>query len=159
LAAAIWLAREWPLRARLFPWTIGIPLLIVSVIHMSFLLREVFGTKQLIPSTQLQLNFGRGFSIYIWIVAFAIGLWLFGFRVGSPLLALFFLKFASGERWKTAIVFALTIYLCLVLGFSLALRMEFPPGAIARAFSLESFDSYVFNLLLRAVAELLPNSG
>ena len=90
----------------------------------------------------------RTISISAWTVAFALGFYLFGFKVGSLLLSPAFLRFQAGESWKMSILYGLGIYLFFLVGFEMALRFPLPPGVIAASLGLQSFDWYLVNPLL-----------
>ena len=172
LVGVVWEARDWPFRTRLFPWAIGFPMLALALVQcgcaVSKALRRQSGGKadigtsgqqaplEVSPAEQAGLIAdpaarARAIAISAWTVAFALGFWLFGFKIGGLLLSLTFLRFQARESWKTSVVFALGIYLFFLLGFELALGVPLAPGVIATALELQSFDWYLVNPLLNVI--------
>lgn len=90
----------------------------------------------------------RTISISAWTLAFALGFWLFGFKVGSLLLSLAFLRYQAHESWKMSVLYGLGIYLFFLVAFELALGAPLPPGVIATSLGLQSFDWYLVNPFL-----------
>jgi len=90
----------------------------------------------------------RTLSIAAWTLAFALGFWLLGFKVGGPLLSLLFLRFQARESWTMSVLYGLGVYLFFLLGFELALGVPLPPGVIATSLGLQSIDGYLVNPLL-----------
>ena len=78
-------------------------------------------------------------------------MWLFGFKVGSLLLSLAFLRFPAHESRKMSIVYDLGIYLFFFVGFEMALGVPLPAGVIATSLGLQSFDWYLVNPLLALI--------
>ena len=81
-------------------------------------------------------------------IVFALGFWLFGFKVGGLLLSPAFLRFQARETWKMSILYGLGVYLFFLGGFEMALGFPLPPGIIAASLGLQSFDWYVVNPIL-----------
>ena len=93
----------------------------------------------------------RTFTISVWTLAFALGFWLFGFKVGGLLLSPAFLRFQARESWKMSIFYCLGIYLFFFALLETALGFPLPPGLIAASLGLRSFDLYVVNPLLDVI--------
>jgi len=91
----------------------------------------------------------RTLEISAWIVAFAVGVLLLGFRLGAFLLPLLFLKFAAREGWRSSILLGLVTYVLFYGIFVAGLHLVLPPGQIADSLGLDSFDSYAVDPLLR----------
>ncbi|MBI3064472.1 MAG: tripartite tricarboxylate transporter TctB family protein [Deltaproteobacteria bacterium] len=93
----------------------------------------------------------RTISISAWTVAFALGFWLLGFKVGSLLLSLAFLRFQADESWKMSALYGLGVYLFFLVAFEMALGVPLAPGVIATSLELQSFDWYLVNPLLNVI--------
>ncbi len=72
--------------------------------------------------------------------AFAVGIWLLGFRVGSALTTLGFLRFLGGERWTTSLLIAGGVYATFLIVFDFLLGIPFPPGLVGDALGNASID-------------------
>jgi hypothetical protein len=151
----VWAARDWPFRTRLFPWSIGFPVLGLALIQFGIAswkaLRgrgdaEIADTDAQ-PETPLDAKLAtrRTVSIGVWTVVFALGFWLFGFRVGGLLLSSAFLRFQARESWKMSVLYGLGVYLFFLLGFEMALGFPLPPGIIAASLGLQSLDWFMVN--------------
>ena len=93
----------------------------------------------------------RTISISAWTVAFALGFYLFGFKVGSLLLSPAFLRFQAEESWKMSVFYGLGIYLFFLVAFELALGTPLPSGVIATSLGLQSFDWYLVSPILNII--------
>jgi hypothetical protein len=159
----LWEARGWPFRTRLFPWAVGFPVLALALLQLAYSLwsaigqrvgREANGTSNDASDKPASVTLdptSRMLSIAAWTVAFALGFWLFGFKVGGPLLSLAFLRFQACESWTMSLLYSLGVYLFFLLGFELALGVPLPAGVIAAGLGLQSFDLYLVNPVLNAV--------
>jgi hypothetical protein len=185
----IWEARDWPFRARLFPWAIGIPVLALAVMQVALAVRETMqrtpaladgphraaatsapqepapGTRdsdaaavaaaldaaiEEQPHTEVEGEIARQRALMItgWLLAFFFGIWLLGFKLGSTVMTIAFLRLGSHESWKLSLVFGVATYLFFLLVFDLALNVPFGPGLIAETLGLQSFDSYLVDPIL-----------
>jgi TctA family transporter len=165
LAWVVWEARAWPVRVKLFPWSIGIPALVAAVAQVVLAIQARRVVREVPPAIAVGSDLGtvaieggstvlepagpeerqRFLAISIWIVAFAAAIWLLGFKLGAPLIAFAFLFFNAHERLRTSVIYAVTTYLAFVVVFDMALSIPFPPGLIAESLSMQSFDSYLID--------------
>jgi hypothetical protein len=166
LVWVVWEARNWPFRTRLFPWSIGIPVLGLALIQFGVASWKAFRRQDLevdqVPgepdkdadseaTLDPKLTSRRTFSIATWTIVLALGFWLLGFKVGGLLLSPAFLKFQARESWKMSIFYGLGVYLFFLAGFEMALGFPLPPGIIAASLGLQSFDWYVVNPILNLI--------
>ena len=86
----VWEAREWRLQARLYPWSIGIPMIVLALFQLFRELRG--GTRedgsedapadfQLTRTVDGAVAVKRTANILAWILGFLAGIWLVGFSV------------------------------------------------------------------------------
>jgi hypothetical protein len=126
-----WQAREWDLRAQLFPLTIALPLLALALIQLGLSAWRAFAPAPAAEEEKAAPGAVRkGLVTAGWILGFAAAIWLAGFPIGSALASLVFLRFKAAESWKLAIIYAAITYACLVVGFDYALKTTFPPGVL-----------------------------
>jgi hypothetical protein len=160
----VWEARDWPFRTRLFPWSIGFPVLGLALVQFGIASWKAFRRQLDSGVDELQgerdkktesevtldpkLSSRRTVSIAAWTIVFALGFWLFGFKVGGLVLSAAFLRFQARESRKTSLLYGLGVYLFFLGGFEMALGFPLPPGIIAASLGLQSFDSYVVNPFL-----------
>ncbi len=93
----------------------------------------------------------RVIQMTAWILAFAVGVVLLGFKVSSALTTFAFLRFGAHETWKTTFWLALGTYLFFFLVFDYSLSIPLPPGWVAESLGLQSFDSYLTDPVIRLI--------
>jgi hypothetical protein len=111
VGAAVWDAQKWEIKARLFPWAIGFPvlaLLAAVLVKQSFqLLRgepEGAESEAHAPDPVARQRF---ISIVGWTLGFFAAIWILGFPAGGTLATLAYLKLNAHERWP------ITLYICV----------------------------------------------
>jgi putative tricarboxylic transport membrane protein len=134
-AMALWTALSWPPRARIFPFAIFGPVLILAILNFVKDLRRQPWTealKQTIAEANLdESSFTkRTRDILVWIVGFFLALWLLGFPLGIPLATFLYLKVASREGWLTSIVVTVGTWAFIVGVFGHFLDFVFPEPAL-----------------------------
>jgi hypothetical protein len=165
----VWEAREWPYLTRFFPWAIGFPALVLALVQFGIAFWKAF-CQRVDPEVdgiqgepgerveagamlEAELIIQRTLSISAWTLAFALGLWLFGFKVGGLLMSPAFLRFQARESWKLSILYGFVVYFFFFAGFEMALEFPLPPGVIAKSLGLQSFDWYLVNPLLNVILQ------
>ena len=58
----------------------------------------------------------RTLEISFWAVAFAVGLYLLGFKVGGLIIPTIFLRFQARELWLTSLLYSLGVYVFFKIG-------------------------------------------
>lgn len=136
----VYTATEWGVRARLFPWVVGIPALILCASQLFndlFQRRGAGATDDLrgamdLPvdrSVPASLVVRRALNTFIWILALFAGIWLVGFVVSVPLFMLFYLRMQARERIGLSIGYGIAMLLLIVGVFHLVLNVPWPEQA------------------------------
>lgn len=111
VAGAVWDARNWEIKARLFPWVIGMPMVVLLVAQLAMIARQ--------PATSQGLAFfdshgippgmakRRAVEITAWLLGFAAAMWLIGFSIGGTLGTMAYLRVAGKEKWPMIAIFAI----------------------------------------------------
>src|SRR4051794_9543696 len=91
-AGAIFMAVDWPFKAKLFPLSVSIPLLILASIQ---LLQSLSGTAETHDSAAVDIEFSsdvppeierrRVINAFSWIVGFILCVYVIGFPATVPL--------------------------------------------------------------------------
>lgn len=135
----VYQAQEWRLQARLYPWAIGIPMIILAIIQV---ILDLKGVRAKQPSDGAPVDFQfstdvdpavarrRTINIFAWILGFFAGIVLLGFTITIPLLVFSYLKFQSGESWLLSIVLSVCAWLIFYGLFVRLLNLPFPEGLI-----------------------------
>ena len=131
-------AREWPIGTRLFPWYVGIPMLVLSLVQLALELyrstRPVDLQSGPLETGDLQVDWNIGVIVVIqraakffgWIIGLILGIWLLGFFVTVPLFIFFYLKLEAKEGWLLSLALALAILLFLIGLFDQILHTHWP---------------------------------
>jgi hypothetical protein len=136
-ASAIYMALDWPFKAKLFPLSVSIPLLILASIQ---LLQLIFGKPETDDSAAVDMEFSsdvppeierrRVISAFSWIVGFIVCVYLIGFPLTIPLFIFVYLKFESGVGWfRTFLSTALTWAIFYGL-FEKLVHLQFEQGVL-----------------------------
>jgi tripartite tricarboxylate transporter TctB family protein len=135
----VYQAQEWRLQARLYPYAIGIPMVILAIIQVILDLKGV-RAKQTSDGAPVDFQFStdvdpavarrRTLNIFAWILGFFAGIVLLGFTITIPLLVFSYLKFQSGESWTLSIVLTVCAWLMFYGLFVRLLNLPFPEGLI-----------------------------
>lgn len=93
----------------------------------------------------------RTLEVLGWFAGFALCIWLLGFKVGSPLMSLAFMRFQAHESWKASIIAGVTTYVFFIVVFDMVASLPFSPGLIAESLGMQSFDWYLTNPIVQAL--------
>jgi hypothetical protein len=135
----VYLAQEWRLQARLYPWAIGFPMVVLAFIQVildarGYKAKETTDgapvdfqfTKEIDPATAKK----RALIMFGWLFGFLLIIKFLGFIIGIPLMVFSYLKFQSGESWITSIVLTVIAFVAFWILFVKLLTLPFPEGLI-----------------------------
>jgi Tripartite tricarboxylate transporter TctB family len=135
----VYMAQEWRLQARLYPFAIGIPMLILAIVQVILDLKGV-KAKQSSDATPMDFQFTkdidpatakkRAIIMFSWLLGFFFGIWLLGFPIAIALMMFTYLKFQGRESWGLSIALTVIAYLCFWGLFVKLLHLPFPEGLI-----------------------------
>ena len=135
----VWEAGGWRLQARLYPWAIGIPMVVLAVINI---LQELRGPKEENTSDNTPVDFQftqavdkavavkRTATILSWIVGFMAGIWLLGFSITVAGMTFGYLKIQSKEGWPMSLILTASAWLVYYVVFERTLLLPFPEGQV-----------------------------
>jgi|ERR671924_2417024 hypothetical protein len=135
----VYLAHEWRLQARLYPWAIGIPMLILAIVQVILDLKGIQAkpqsdaapvdfqfTKEIDPATAKK----RAIIMFSWLAGFLLAIWLLGFPIAIALMMFTYLKFQGRESWVLSVALTVIAWLCFWGLFVKLLNLPFPEGLI-----------------------------
>lgn len=130
---ALWESKGFGFRAGLFPWAIGYPVVVLTIVQLVFeLTGKSGGERGLEGETEIDLPQEivrrRTAGILGWIIGFFLLIWLVGFSYAVPFTTFFYLKFSGKEKWPITIVFTAVTWAFFYGVFDYALKIPFPPG-------------------------------
>ncbi len=144
----VWEAGEWRLQARLYPWAIGIPMILLAIINIVQELRgpeEEGGSAssnapadfQLTQTVDWAVAVRRTANILAWIVGFMAGIWLIGFSITVAAMTFGYLKIQSKEGWLMSLILTAAAWLIYYVVFERTLLLPFPEGQVFRWLGIE----------------------
>jgi hypothetical protein len=135
-------AQEWRMQARLYPWTIGIPMVLLAVIQVILDLKG-YKAKEVsdgAPPVPMDFQFTKGIDavtarnraivMFAWLFGFFFLIWLVGFSIGIPVMVFSYLKFQSNESWRLSIILTAIAFVFFWILFVKLLTLPFPEGKI-----------------------------
>jgi hypothetical protein len=136
-AYAIYSALYWPFKAALFPLAVSIPLLVLSAVQ---LLQVIYGKGETNGGAAVDLEFSsdvppdvdrrRVMTMFAWIIAFIICVYLIGFPLTVPLFIFCYLKFQSEVTWLPTIAATAITWIIFYGLFQWLVHIQFEPGVI-----------------------------
>ena len=131
-------AREWPLGSRLFPWWVGIPMLLLSLVQLGLELyrstQPVDPQRDSVETGDLQVDWNIGTRLVVqraakffgWLIGLLLGIWLLGFFVTVPLFVLLYLKLEAKEGWLLSLALTVGALIFLIGLFEQVLKTHWP---------------------------------
>lgn len=133
--AAIIIAMDWPLKAKLFPLAIGIPVFCMAAAEVVWGLLDPAARSEAMEfklSDQLPGWTGawRMLLAVAWLIGFLAAIVLVGFVLAVPLMVFSYLKAQGREGWVLSGVFALAVWGAFYVVFDQLLHLPFAAGWI-----------------------------
>jgi hypothetical protein len=135
----VYQAQDWRMQARLYPWAIGIPMVILALVQVILDLRG-YKAKETSDGAPVDFQFTqtiepalarkRAITMFSWLLGFFLVVWLLGFEYGIPLMVFSYLKFQSNESWVLSIILTVLAFVFFWLLFVKLLTLPFPQGLI-----------------------------
>jgi hypothetical protein len=136
----VYQAYDWRLQARLYPWAIGIPMVILAIVQVILDLRG-YKAKQTADDTPVDFRFTtqdidpvtarkRAITMFAWLFGFFFIIWILGFIIGIPLMVFSYLKFQSKESWRLSVILTVIAFVFFYTLFVKLLTLPFPEGQI-----------------------------
>ncbi len=137
---AVLSAWDWPLSTKLFPWIVGIPVMILSMIQLALEIyqsrsvavrpKEDTGDLQVDLSMSSKVVVAKAGRFFAWLLGFFFCIWLLGFFVAVPLYTFLYLKLQARERWLISIGLTLATFIFFDLLFDQILHLPWPGPVI-----------------------------
>ena len=135
----VYYAQEWRLQARLYPWAIGFPMVVLAFIQVVLDLRG-YKAKETSDGAPVDFQFTKGIDpalakkraivMFTWFFCFLLGVWLVGFPISIVVMMFTYLKIQSGESWVTSISLTAIAFAFFWMLFVKLLTLPFPEGRI-----------------------------
>lgn len=139
-------AQEWRLQARLYPWAIGIPMVVLALIQVILDLRG-YKAKGVSDGAPVDFQFTkeidqatarkRAIVMFAWLFGFFVTIYLVGFNIGIPLMMFSYLKFQGKESLRLSAILTAIGFGFFWMLFVKVLTLPFPEGKIFTWLGLE----------------------
>ena len=136
-AGAIAMALEWPFKAKLFPLSVSMPLLVLASIQ---LLQLIFGKAEPTESAAVDMEFSsdvppeierrRVIAAFSWITGFIVCVYLIGFPLTVPLFIFVYLKFESAVGWVYTFLSTALTWVIFYGLFEKLVHLQFEQGIL-----------------------------
>jgi Tripartite tricarboxylate transporter TctB family len=126
-AAAVFTATDWPLKAKLFPLVIGIPLVALAFAETLF---AVFSKEPSAEPSPPEGAARRTLVAWGWMLGSFAAIVLIGFQLAVPAFVFLYLVVQGRERWLFSAIFAAAVWALFYGLFDALLHLPFPPGLI-----------------------------
>jgi hypothetical protein len=127
------------MQARLYPWAIGIPMLILAFVQVILDLKG-YKAKETSDGAPVDFQFTqtidpavarkRAITMFAWLLGFFLLVWLLGFEYGIPLMVFGYLKIQSNESWVLSTILTVLAFAFFWILFVKLLTLPFPQGLI-----------------------------
>jgi len=135
----VYQAQDWRLQARLYPYAIGIPMIILAIIQVILDLKG-YVAKQADDATPVDIQrtttvapeiaLKRTLITFGWFVGFFLGCWLVGFTIAIPIIVFSYMFFQGKEKFVLSAVLTLIAFIFYWSLFVKLLNLPFPEGAL-----------------------------
>jgi hypothetical protein len=134
-------AKDWRMQARLYPYAIGIPMLICAIIQVILDLKGV-KAKESTDGTPMDFQFStqkemdpavvkrRTITMFSWMLGFFLMIWLLGYVIAIPVMVFSYLKFQSNESWVLSTTLTVIAFAFFYTLFVKLLTLPFPEGLL-----------------------------
>ena len=128
----IWSALAWPLKAKLFPLVIGIPLFCLALAEvLSIVFAKPNGDDfRLSPDQPNDVALRRTLLAAGWAIGFFVAIVLLGFQVAVPVLVFAYIRLQGKESWLFTAIFTAGVWAFFYGLFDLLLHLPFPAGVL-----------------------------
>jgi hypothetical protein len=133
--AGVIVAMDWPLKAKLFPLAIGIPVFCMAAAEVAWGLlgpvdRGAAMDFQLSEQVPPPVARRRTLLAVAWMLGFFAAIVLVGFPPAVALLVFCYLKLQGRVGWGLSLVFTLVVWALFLAVFDRLLHLPFPAGLI-----------------------------
>jgi len=139
---AVYTAGQWQYQARMFPWAIGIPAVLLCVVQLGldlFRFGDSADGDDVASIMDLPVDRGVPVSVVVrraantfgWIGGFFFVIWLVGFIITVPLFVFLNLTIQAREKLSVSLIYTGAMLIFLLGLFHYILHIPWPAGVIA----------------------------
>jgi tripartite tricarboxylate transporter TctB family protein len=132
-------AKDWRLQAKLYPWVIGIPMVVLALVQVILDLKGVERKQQ--DAAPVDFQFAqttvepavakrRAITMFSWFFGFFFGIWLIGFSLTIPLMVFSYMYIQSKEKFWLSLTLTTIAWVFFYALFVKLLTLPFPDGVI-----------------------------
>ncbi|HEY5896186.1 MAG TPA: tripartite tricarboxylate transporter TctB family protein [Burkholderiales bacterium] len=137
-AYGIFSALAWPLKAKLFPLVISIPLFLLAAAEAAWVIFGKDAPAESVEAEGIPRNIAmrRTWIAVAWALGFFVLIMLVGFLIAVPAMVFLYLRVQSNEGWLFSIVFTAAVWGLFYGLFDLLLHLPFPAGWLLSSLGL-----------------------
>jgi hypothetical protein len=135
----VYQAEDWRLQARLYPWAIGFPMVILALIQVILDLRG-YKAKETADGAPVDFQFTkeiepelakkRAIIMFAWLFGFFFLVLFLGFKLGIIIMVFSYLRFQGKESWFLSTILTVFAYGFFWGLFVKVLTLPFPDGLV-----------------------------
>lgn len=123
-------ALSWPLKAKLFPLVIGVPLGGLAIAELWLSLKTAVKPTEEVDGVPRNVALRRAAVAAAWIAGFFAAIVLLGFVLAVPAFVLLYLRLQGRESWIFSLVFSAVVWAVFYGLFDRVLHLPFPAGVL-----------------------------
>jgi hypothetical protein len=132
-------ALKWPLKTKLFPMAIGIPVFLLALAELVMTVRErqadsaasaPAGGGTVAPATEEPLPLGKLLLGFSFAIGFFLLILLFSFPIAIPLFVFLYMKVYGKEKWATTLAATAVAWAAFYGLFVVVLHTLFAKGLV-----------------------------
>ncbi len=138
-------ASQWPFKAALFPFIVGIPVFLLALVDVLLTLFEKSAGGEATIDFKFSghedkaLERRRTISIFLWILGFFFLVIFVGFPIAIPLFVFCYLKLEGRERWPVTLAATFITWGSFYGLFIWFLNVRFSEGLLQKALAALTF--------------------
>ena len=135
----VYQAHDWRMQARLYPFAIGIPMIILALIQVILDLKG-YEPKQADDAAPVDIQrtltvapevaFKRTINTFGWFLGFFAGIWLVGFSITIPVMVFSYMYFHGKEKLMLSATLTAIAFVFFWMLFVRLLNLPFPDGQV-----------------------------
>jgi len=135
----VYQALEWRTQARLYPFAIGIPMILLAIIQVILDLKG-YQPKQVDDATPVDFQrtttiepavaLRRALQMFCWFLGFFAGIWLVGFSITIPIMVFSYMHLYGKEKLMLSVIVTGIAWVFFTSLFNSLLHLPFPDGQV-----------------------------
>jgi len=131
--AVLKISAPWSMGGKLFPWLIGLGMLVTAGLHSFLGLKRGLKINLEKPDIEASLVLRRSLETWAWIVGFLVAVPFLGHKAAIVIFIVVFML-SKKEKWWLAVIVSICSLAFIVFALEGFLHIRFPPSLVSRFF-------------------------